>query len=90
MDANVYRKINYSNKAIYAGNTAVFSGDLLSLRGNLLCETNVGSSLHCLTSQNFGSEITGGCLVFIGNFPTHYFLPHKNKALLLQCLVICR
>ena len=36
------------NKVNYAGNTVVFSRDLLPLQGKLLCETNVDSSPHCL------------------------------------------
>ena len=38
----------FCNKVNYAGNTVVFSRDLLPLRGKLLCETNVGSSSRCL------------------------------------------
>ena len=38
----------FCNKVNYAGNTVVFSRDLLPLQGKLLCETNVGSSPHCL------------------------------------------
>ena len=38
----------FCNKVNYAGNTVVFSRDLLPLQGKLLCETNVGLTLRCL------------------------------------------